>query len=73
MQSISATMQPLIFSLSGPTRSIRDENQRLRRQVAELQAVVLRLQARNDALTAQLQHNDLLTVDQLTSEATASL
>lgn len=38
------------------------DNQRLRRRVADLEAVVLRLQAENDALAAQVHTGDLLVV-----------
>lgn len=36
--------------------------QRLRRRIADLEAVVLRLQAENDALTARLHDGELLVV-----------
>lgn len=36
--------------------------QRLRRRIADLEAVVLRLQAENDALTARLHEGELLVV-----------
>jgi len=39
-----------------------DDNQRLRRKIADLEAIVLRLQAENDALQAQVHHGELLTV-----------
>ena len=38
------------------------ENRRLRQQVADLQAHVLRLQAENDALAASVSSEELLTV-----------
>ncbi|HSS67954.1 MAG TPA: hypothetical protein VLK34_05340 [Nocardioidaceae bacterium] len=39
-----------------------EENQRLRRRVGDLEAMVLRLQAENDALAAQAHEGELLTV-----------
>lgn len=39
-----------------------DENLRLRRRIADLEAVVLRLQAENDTLAAQTHDGELLTV-----------
>jgi hypothetical protein len=39
-----------------------EENQRLRRRVADLEAMVLRLQAENDALAAQAHEGELLIV-----------
>jgi hypothetical protein len=51
----------LLGYVGGDTRLL-DENQRLRRRVAELESVVLRLQAENDALAAQLHEGELLTV-----------
>ena len=38
------------------------ENRRLRERVADLEAAVLRLQAENDALAADLSSDQLLTV-----------
>lgn len=44
--------------------------QRLRRKIADLEAMVLRLQAENDALAAQLHDGELLTLpDHLQSGA----
>jgi hypothetical protein len=40
------------------------ENLLLRQRVADLEAVVLRLQAQNDALAAAVSTQDLLTLDQ---------
>lgn len=39
------------------------ENRRLRQQVADLSAQVLRLQAENDTLAAQVAETPLLTLD----------
>lgn len=53
---------------------LHGENQRLRQRVAELQAMVLRLQAENDALAARLHSGDLLTVPEaISGSAVASL
>jgi hypothetical protein len=41
---------------------LSSENRRLRERVADLEAVVLRLQAQNDALAAQLDPEKLLTL-----------
>jgi hypothetical protein len=44
---------------------LRDDNARLRRRIRDLEALVMRLQAENDALQAELQHDDLLIVPQV--------
>ena len=41
---------------------LSSENRRLRERVADLEAVVLRLQAQNDALAARLDADELLTL-----------
>jgi hypothetical protein len=41
---------------------LSSENRRLRERVADLEAVVLRLQAQNDALAARLDPEQLLTL-----------
>lgn len=51
----------LLGYAGGDTRLIV-ENQRLRRRIADLEAVILRLQAENDALAAQTHTGDLLIV-----------
>ena len=51
----------LLGYTGGDTRFLV-ENQRLRRRVSELEAVVLRLQAENDTLAAQTHTGDLLLV-----------
>jgi len=51
----------LLGYVGGDIRLV-DDNQRLRRRVSDLEAIVLRLQAENDALVAQVHHADLLTV-----------
>jgi hypothetical protein len=62
----------LLGYVGGESRLV-DENQRLRRRVADLQTVVLRLQAENDALVAQLHEGELLTVpDSISSNAAIS-
>jgi len=55
-------MAKALLGYIGNDARLIDETQRLRRRVAELEAVVLRLQAENDALSAQLHDGDLLTV-----------
>jgi len=49
------------YVASGNPRLV-DENLRLRRRIADLEAVVLRLQAENDALAAQTHDGELLVV-----------
>jgi hypothetical protein len=44
---------------------LRDDNTRLRRRITDLEALILRLQAENDALHAELEHDDLLIVPQV--------
>jgi hypothetical protein len=51
----------LLGYVGGDTR-LQDENQRLRRRVADLEAIVLRLRAENDGLAARVHDVDLLTV-----------
>ena len=51
----------LLGYVGGDTRLL-DDNQRLRRRIADLEAVVLRLQAENDALAARVHDGELLTV-----------
>jgi hypothetical protein len=51
----------LLGYVGGDARLIED-NRRLRRRVEDLEAVVLRLQAENDALSAQLSNADLLVI-----------
>ncbi len=43
---------------------LASENRLLRQRVADLEAVVLRLQAQNDALAAAVSTHDLLTLDE---------
>ncbi|MGI8577236.1 MAG: hypothetical protein ACR2KG_04810 [Nocardioidaceae bacterium] len=57
----------LLGYVGGDVR-LADDNQRLRRRVADLEAMVLRLQAENDALAAQLHDGELLTVAGAMSE-----
>lgn len=61
----------LLGYMAGDSR-LHDDNQRLRRRIAELQAMVLRLQAENDALLAQLHPGDLLTLPDGISGASAA-
>jgi hypothetical protein len=66
-------MAKALLGYVGGDSRLLDENQRLRRRVADLQTVVLRLQAENDALVAQLHEGELLTVpDHISSKAAAS-
>ena len=59
----------LLGYVGGDSRLV-DENHRLRRRVADLQTMVLRLQAENDALAAQVHEGELLTVpDSISSNA----
>jgi hypothetical protein len=51
----------LLGYVGGDARLIED-NRRLRRRVEDLESVVLRLQAENDALAAQLTEADLLVI-----------
>lgn len=55
-------MAKALLGYVGGDPRLLDDNSRLRRRVAELQATVLRLQAENDALAAQLHEGELLTV-----------
>jgi hypothetical protein len=67
------TMAKALLGYVGGDSRLLDENQRLRRRVADLQTVVLRLQAENDALVAQLHEGELLMVpDSISSKATAA-
>lgn len=43
---------------------VASENRLLRQRVTDLEAVVLRLQAQNDALAAAVSTRDLLTLDE---------
>jgi hypothetical protein len=66
-------MAKALLGYVGGDSRLLDENQRLRRRVADLQTVVLRLQAENDALVAQLHEGELLTVpDSISSNAAAA-
>ena len=63
-------MAKALLGYVGGDSRLLDENQRLRRRLADLQTVVLRLQAENDALVAQLHEGELLTVpDSISSNA----
>ncbi len=55
-------MAKALVGYVGADPRLVDDNQRLRRRVADLEAIVLRLQAENDALQAQVHDGDLLTV-----------
>lgn len=55
-------MAKALLGYVGGDQHLAVENQRLRRRVVELESVILRLKAENDALAAQLHLDDLLTV-----------
>jgi cell division protein FtsB len=55
-------MAKALVGYLGSDARLLDDNQRLRRRVADLEAVVLRLQAENDALAAQVHDGELLVV-----------
>ncbi len=55
-------MAKALLGYVGGDSRLLDDNQRLRRRIADLEAVVLRLQAENDALAAQVHDGDLLMV-----------
>ncbi len=55
-------MAKALLGYVGTDRRLLDENQRLRRRIADLEAVVLRLQAENDALAAQSHDGELFVV-----------
>lgn len=65
-------MAKALMGYVGADSRLLEDNRRLRRRVADLEAVVLRLQAENDALAAHLHEGDLLVVpDSITSPAGA--
>ena len=55
-------MAKALLSYVGGDNRLLDDNRRLRRRVADLEAIVLRLQAENDTLHAQVHQGELLTV-----------
>lgn len=55
-------MAKALVGYVGRDPRVLDDNQRLRRRVADLEAIVLRLQAENDALAAQVHDGELLVV-----------
>jgi hypothetical protein len=55
-------MAKALLGYVGGDNRLLDDNQRLRRRVADLEAIVLRLQAENDALAARVHEGELLTV-----------
>ncbi|MGH3504381.1 MAG: hypothetical protein ACRDQA_26295 [Nocardioidaceae bacterium] len=55
-------MAKALLGYVGGDPRLLDDNRRLRRRVADLEAVVLRLQAENDSLAAQVHDGELLTV-----------
>ncbi|MEJ7630184.1 MAG: hypothetical protein WKF54_11390 [Nocardioidaceae bacterium] len=66
-------MAKALLGYVGGDSRLLDENQRLRRRIADLQAMVLRLQTENDALAAELHNSDLLRVpDTISGQASAA-
>lgn len=61
----------LLGYMAGDSR-LHSENQRLRRRIADLQAIVFRLQAENDALAAQPHPGELLTLPDVISGTAAA-
>ena len=55
-------MAKALFGYVGVDPHLVDDNQRLRRRIADLEAIVLRLQSENDALAARTHVGELLTV-----------
>lgn len=62
-------MAKALVGYVGSDPRVFDDNQRLRRRVADLEAIVLRLQAENDALAAQVHDGDLLVVPEAMSSS----
>ena len=63
-------MAKALLGYVGGDPHLADVNVRLRRRIADLESVVMRLQVENDELYARLHQGDLLTVpDDLTGEA----
>jgi hypothetical protein len=58
-------MAKAILGYVGGDIHLREDHARLRRRVQDLEALVMRLQAENDALQAELHHDDLLTVSEV--------
>jgi hypothetical protein len=54
----------LLGSVGGPDPRLVGEVRRLRRRVSDLETQVVRLQAENDALHAELVQRELLTLDE---------
>ena len=65
-------MAKALLGYVGGDSRLLDDNQRLRRRIADLQAVVLRLQAENDALAARFHDGELLTVPDSMHERAAA-
>lgn len=66
-------MAKALLGYVGGDARLLDDNQRLRRRVADLEALVGRLQAENDALADELHRGGLLTVpDSIPVERAAS-
>jgi hypothetical protein len=65
-------MAKALLGYVGGDNRLLDDNQRLRRRIADLEAVVLRLQAENDALAARVHQGELLTVPDSIHERAAA-
>jgi len=65
-------MAKALLGYVGGDNRLLDDNQRLRRRIADLEAIVLRLQAENDALAARFHDGELLTVPDSIHEQAAA-
>ena len=66
-------MAKALLGYVGGDARLLDDNQRLKRRVAELETLIGRLQAENDALADELHRSGLLTVpDSMPVERAAS-
>jgi hypothetical protein len=66
------SMAKALLGYVGGDNRLLDDNQRLRRRVADLEAVVLRLQAENDALAARVHDGELLRLPDSIHERAAA-
>ena len=58
-------MAKALLGYVGGDNRLLDDNQRLRRRIADLEAIVLRLQAENDALAAAASHDSDSLLDSI--------
>jgi hypothetical protein len=65
-------MAKALLGYVGGDNRLLDDNQRLRRRIADLEAIVLRLQAENDALAARVHDGELLMVPDSIHERAAA-